>query len=201
MSYPTSAGSRYPEGATLTPEGVNFSVFSRHATRVELLLYECADSAAPFQTIVLDPDVHRTFFVWHVFVEGLRAGVHYTWRADGPTDTQASGRCFNPRKQLCDPWARAVSDVLWDRARARDPADDGGRAFRAVVSDPAFDWGGVPAAARGLDGAVIYELHVRRLHAPSVRRASHSRGTFARPDREDPLPEGARHHRMSSCCR
>ena len=160
MTYSTSPGSRYPTGATLKPEGVNFSVFSRHATRMELLLYEHADSATPFQTITLEPEVNRTFFVWHVFVEGLRAGVHYTWRADGPTDTAATGRCFNPRKQLCDPWARTITDALWNRARARDPADATGSAFRAVVSDPAFDWGNDVPPARGLEGAVIYELHV-----------------------------------------
>jgi glycogen operon protein len=171
-------GARYPTGATLTSEGVNFSAFSRHATRVELLLYERADSAAPFQTITLDPEVNRTFFVWHVFVEGLRAGAHYTWRADGPTDTAASGRCFNPRKELCDPWAQAVTDAVWSRARACDPADNGGSVFRAIVSDPGFDWGGVPPGARGLEGAVIYELHVGGFTRHPSAGVAHP-GTFA----------------------
>jgi len=178
MIYRTSPGTRYPGGAHLGGGGVNFSVFSRHATFMELLLFEHADSAAPFQTITLDPEANRTFFVWHVFVEGLRAGVYYTWRADGPTDTQATGRCFNPRKQLCDPWARAVSDAVWDRARARDPADDSGSVFRAVVSDATFDWGGTAAGTHGLDGAVIYELHVGGFTRHPSAGGAHP-GTFA----------------------
>ena len=172
------AGERFPLGATLATDGVNFAVFSRHATRVELLLYQRADSAVAFQTIALDPHSHRTFFFWHVFVEGLPAGTLYTWRADGPNDTAASGRRFNPRKELSDPWARAVTDAVWDRARASDPADDGASAFRAVVSDPSFDWGGEPGRARGLEGAVIYELHVGGFtRHPSAQVANP--GTFA----------------------
>ncbi len=59
---------------------------ARHATRVELLLYAQADSPEPFQVIALDPEQNRSFFFWHVFVEGLPAGTYYTWRVDGPED-------------------------------------------------------------------------------------------------------------------
>ena len=117
-SLPIREGSRYPPGTTLAPGGVNFSLFSPHATRVELLLYEAADSPQPFQIIALDAETNRTHMTWHVFVEGLTAGAHYTWRMDGPADTAATGRCFNPRKELVDPWARGVTDILWDRKRA-----------------------------------------------------------------------------------
>ncbi len=154
------AGSRSPPGATLTADGVNFSIFSRHATGVELLLYEAADSSRPFQVVALDPETNHTHMMWHVFVEGLGAGVHYTWRMDGPADTAATGRCFNPRKELLDPWARGVTDALWDRQRAADPADAGSCSLRSVVCDPSFDWGGESRIARTLEGAVIYELHV-----------------------------------------
>jgi glycogen operon protein len=86
--YATRPGSRFPPGATVLPDGVNFCIFSRHATRVELLLYGRGDSAEPFQVIELSPDQNRTFFFWHVFVAGLRPRTYYTWRADGPNDTQ-----------------------------------------------------------------------------------------------------------------
>ena len=61
--YATRRGTRYPAGATPGPEGVNFSIFSRHATRAELLLYAQGDSPSPFQVIALDPEENRTFLV------------------------------------------------------------------------------------------------------------------------------------------
>ena len=88
---------------------MNFCVFSRYATSAELLLFADAASTEPFQTIALMPEHNRSFFFWHVFVEGLAPGVCYTWRLDGPGDTAHSGRLFNPRKDLVDPWARAVT--------------------------------------------------------------------------------------------
>jgi isoamylase len=158
--YATRAGSRTAVGATVVADGVNFAIFSPHATRVELLLYQAADSLQPFQTVTLDPDTNRSYFMWHVLVEGLGPGAHYAWRLDGPSDTAATGRRFNPRKTLLDPFAHAVTDNLWDRRRAADPGDDGPGGLRGVVSDDRFEWGGERALARGLERAVIYELHV-----------------------------------------
>jgi glycogen operon protein len=153
-------GSRSPPGATLAADGINFSIFSRYATCVELLLYEAADSPRPFQVIRLDQESNHTHMMWHVFVEGLGPGAHYAWRLDGPSDTEQTGRCFNPRKELVDPWARGVTDALWDRRRASDPADAGPCGIRSVVCDLSFDWSGERPIARTLEGAVIYELHV-----------------------------------------
>jgi glycogen operon protein len=110
--------------------------------------------------ITLDQESHHTHMMWHVFVEGLGPGAHYVWRLDGPSDTERTGRSFNPRKELLDPWARGVTDALWDRQRAADPADAGPCGMRSVVCDPSFDWGGERRIERDLKGAVIYELHV-----------------------------------------
>ena len=158
--YPTRAGSRLPPGATALAHGVNFSLFSRHATQVELLLFEAVDSPQPFQTVVLDPDTNRRYFTWYIFVEGLGPEAHYAWRVDGPSDTAATGERFNARKTLLDPWARAVTDALWNRGRAADPADDTPCGIRGVVCDSRFDWSGERPIPRGLEGAVIYEMHV-----------------------------------------
>ena len=158
VEYVTRPGTRFPAGATALPEGVNFCVFSRHATRMELLLYAAADSPQPFQVIALSPEENRSFYFWHVFVEGLPPGIYYTWRADGPSDTRETGRAFNPRKQLVDPWARAVSDRLWDRHRAMDPNAADQSSIRAIVTEPLA--APAPGVPRGLEGAVIYELHV-----------------------------------------
>ena len=85
-SYLTRSGDRYPAGATLSRDGTNFSFYSRHASHVELLLFENADDPQPFQVIPLEARTHRTFFFWHVFVIDLPVGVHYAWRIDGPDD-------------------------------------------------------------------------------------------------------------------
>lgn len=152
-------------------------MFSRHATHVELLLYVAADDPAPFQVITLEPGRNRSFFFWHVFVVGLPPRTGYAWRMDGPADTEQSGRRFNPRKHLSDPWARAVSDALWDRRRASDPQDAEHAALRAIVTEPPP---ALPVAAvpRGLDGAIIYEVHVGGFtrHPSSGVKAP---GTFA----------------------
>jgi isoamylase len=174
--YATRPGSRFPPGATASSDGVNFCVFSRHATRMELLLYTAADSPEPFQVIALTPERNRTFLFWHVFVEGLPPRTCYTWRADGPTDTQQTGRSFYPRKELLDPWAQAVTDTLWDRRRAADPQFAGHASLRAVVVEPMRPR--EPVAPRDLDGAIIYELHIggfTRHPSSGVR----SPGTFA----------------------
>jgi isoamylase len=176
--YATRPGSRFPLGTSITADGVNFALFSRDASRVELLLYEAADSTRPFQVVVLDPESNHSQLVWHVFVEGVAPGAHYAWRLDGPSDTASSGRRFNPRKELIDPWARGVTDALWDRRRATDPADQGPCALRGVLSDAAFDWNGEHSIPRTLEGAVIYELHVGGFtRHPSA--AAGAPGTFA----------------------
>ena len=128
-------------------EGVNFSIFSRKARQVELSLYTAADSSKPVQTITLDPEINRTYFFWHVFVEGLPPGTYYTWRVDG-------GR------ELVDPWARAVSDSAWNRQQAiRDPGSVG-NSFRAIVTTGTEVGSQKSPLMPDLNGAVIYELHV-----------------------------------------
>jgi glycogen operon protein len=177
--YATRPGSRYPMGATPTPEGVNFALFARHASRVELLLYAGADSETPLQVIELDREENRTALVWHVFVSGLGPGAHYTWRVDGPCDTALDGRRFDPRRELCDPWARAVSDARWDRGRA---CAGGGPwpAVRAIVAEP----GARPTAPAEavspvpLHQAVIYELHVGGFTRHPSAKVDHP-GSFA----------------------
>jgi glycogen operon protein len=155
--FKTRQGWRYPPGASVTSEGVNFSVFSKHASEMELLLYERADSPTPFQIIRLDPEVNRTFFFWHIFVEELPAGVHYTWRADGPNDTFRSGLRFNKYIELLDPWARAVTTIFWDRGR-KTPGI--GKSMRGAVVDDAYDWEGDRRLKRPLEDCIIYETHV-----------------------------------------
>ncbi len=178
LSYQSSIGSYLPTGATVSDAGVNFSVFSRHASGAELLLYEAAGSPVPFQIISLDPKTNRSFFFWHVFIEGLTAGTHYTWRTYGPTDTAATGRCFNPKKELVDPWAKAVTDVFWNRRRASDPNDESRSSYRGVAVKSDYLWANERCLKRGLEGAVIYELHVGGFTRHPSSGVGHP-GTFA----------------------
>lgn len=177
MAQVTRPGSRFPPGAITTAEGVNFCVFSRHATRMELLLYASALSPEPFEVIELSPRRNRSYSFWHVFVEGIGPGTCYTWRADGPTDTRVSGQRFYPHKELLDPWARAVSDALYDRRHAMDPELDGHCGLRGIVTprNPRQDRHFV---ARPLDGAVIYEVHVGGFTSHPSSGVTHP-GTFA----------------------
>lgn len=77
-------GTAHPLGACPNAEGVNFAIFSEHATGMQLLLFERYDSAAPYQIVTLDPERNRTFAVWHVQVQGLRAPAFYGLRVYGP---------------------------------------------------------------------------------------------------------------------
>lgn len=178
LNYKSSIGSYFPTGATVSDAGVNFSIFSRHASAAELVLYEAAGSPEPFQVISLNHKTNRSFFFWHVFVEGLPAGTHYTWRTYGPTDTAATGRCFNPKMELVDPWAKAVTDVFWNRRRASDTNDESRSSYRGVAVKSDYLWATERSCKRGLEGAVIYELHVGGFTRHPSSDVGHP-GTFA----------------------
>ena len=144
----THIGSRFPSGASWSPEATNFSIFSREAEAVELLLYETADSDEPMQVIVLNIEKQRTFFSWHVSVEQLPVGTHYTWRVQKP-----DGSWW----EILDPWARAVSNKKWNRSQAIQVPCNG---LRGIVSDLRYESSLLPAKPKSLDGAIIYEVHV-----------------------------------------
>ncbi|MGE5300898.1 MAG: glycogen debranching protein GlgX [Acidobacteriota bacterium] len=159
--YKISAGERFPFGVTADARGTNFSIWGLRSTSAELLLFESPQSREPFQVVTLDPLVNRTYYSWHVCVEGLPPGIHYAWRLDGPDDTCKSGLRFDRQKGLIDPTARAVSDLLWDRKLASRPGDNIASSMRGiVVSDDGYDWEGDQPLNRSGEQSVIYEMHV-----------------------------------------
>src|SRR5512147_2313244 len=97
-------GRPYPLGATVTAEGVNFAIYSRHATGVRLLLFDSPEAPEPTHDLRLQA---RTAFVWHGFVEGLGPGALYAYRVEGPYRPQIGDR-FNAYKVLIDPYAKAL---------------------------------------------------------------------------------------------
>ena len=114
-------GSSAPLGATVYPAGVNFSVFSKNATRIDLLLFDNENQARPAKVVVLDPRRHRTYHYWHVFVSGLKAGQIYAYRAHGPFVPEQGFR-FDGEKVLLDPYGLGVVvPEAYDRRAASRP--------------------------------------------------------------------------------
>ena len=160
IPYQVRPGHRHPSGATVEDDGVNFSVYSRHAIAAELLLYEDARSREPFQIIRLDPEVNHTFFSWHLLVVDLPPGTHYTWRMDGPDNVSDSGGRFDSRVELVDPWARAVNTDSWDRwTRQRDGLRPHDSPRAAVLVDD-YDWESDSPLHLPAEQMVVYEMHV-----------------------------------------
>jgi len=174
-------GSPSPVGATLRPGGVNFSLYSRNATGVELLLFDSADDAMPARVIRIDPGSNLTYHYWHVFVPGIQAGQLYGYRVWGPFDP-GNGLRFDPMKVLLDPYGRGVVvPKRYDRAAAVRAGDDAAVAMKSVVVDPdAYDWQGDTRPQHPASRSIIYEMHVRGFtQHPSSGISEIKRGTYA----------------------
>ena len=180
MTNTISPGHPYPLGASLQNGGVNFSIFSKNAVAIELLLFDHADDEQPAAVIQLDPIHNRTFYYWHVFVAGIGAGQLYGYRVDGPFDPQ-NGPRFDANKVLVDPYARAVVDDTYSRDAAKVEGDNVATAIKSVVVDPhAYDWQGDQPLGRPYANSIIYEMHVGGFtRHPSSGVAPNKRGTFA----------------------
>ncbi len=175
------ATSSAPLGATVAHGGVNFSLFSRHATGVELLLFEGVDDSRPSRVIRLDPGADRTYFYWHVFVPGVRPGQLYGYRVDGPFDP-GTGMRFDRTKLLLDPYGRGVVvPAGYRRDAAQRAGDNAATAMRSVVVDcDVYDWDGDAPLRRASARTIVYEMHVRGFtRHPSSGVPEKTRGTFA----------------------
>jgi glycogen operon protein len=177
----SEAGRSHPIGATVTATGVNFSVFSKSAARVELLLFDRVDDAQPAAVIPLDPRHNRTYHYWHVGVPGIRAGQIYGYRVHGPF-APARGLRFDAGKVLLDPYGRCVAvPARYDRDAAKRPGDNCATAMKSVVVEArGYDWEGDTPLARPSASTVIYEMHVGGFtRHPSSGVPPHKRGTYA----------------------
>ena len=181
MNPASNAGQSLPIGATVYSDGVNFSLYSRSASGVELLLFDREDDARPARIIRIDPTIHRTYHYWHIFVPGIAAGQIYGYRVQGPFDP-SNGIRFDAAKVLLDPYGRGV---VVPKNYSRDAAcKEGGNAasaMKSVVIDPAaYDWEGDKPLHRPSSRTVIYEAHVRGFtRHPSSGVAEALRGTFS----------------------
>src|SRR6202045_4915457 len=176
-----SCGRSSPLGATVLPLGVNFSVFSRNASGVELLLFNREDQIQPERMITMDPAPNRTSHYWHVFVPDVRPGQLYAYRVDGPFDP-ASGMRFDASKVLLDPYGRGVVVPRnYSRDAARLEGDNASTAMKSVVVDPrTYDWEGDAALHRPASRTIIYEMHVAGFtRHPNSGVSERTRGTYA----------------------
>ena len=172
-----SRGSPYPLGITLLKGGVNFAVFSRHATGMRLLLFEEPSRKTPDFEIDLDPRHHRMGDIWYVQISGIGTGWSYCFKADGPYLPEKGFR-FNIKKALVDPYARALHNVAswdFDKAKGYDSArgpldlfpsneDNTSTSARALImGHDDFDWKGDSLLKKTWCDTIIYETHVRGL--------------------------------------
>ena len=180
-------GHPFPLGATWDGVGVNFALFSAHATKVELCLFDI-DGKREIERIELP---EYTDEVWHGYLPEARPGTVYGYRVHGPYEP-AAGHRFNPNKLLIDPYARQlVGELEWDPAvfgytlgspdkdLSFDERDSAPFMPKCRVIDPAFSWGAERRPQVPWERTVVYEMHVRgyTMRHPCV--PPEMRGTFA----------------------
>ncbi len=174
---PVESGVAFPLGSTLSGNGTNFSVFSSHATDVELLL--CNDNGDD-EVIRLDPEKNRTTHYWHIYVPGVQAGQRYAYRMNRPSHPEAGHR-FDPGKLLLDPYGKAIDPTEYRRSAAVAPGDNRAAAMKSVVADlGTYDWEGDQPPNHPFSQTVIYEMHVAGFTKhPNSGVAVGKRGTYA----------------------
>ena len=180
-------GRPFPLGATWDGLGVNFALFSAHATKVELCLFD-ADGVTELERIELP---EYTDEIWHGYLPAARPGTTYGYRVHGPYEPDAGHR-FNPNKLLLDPYAKQlVGELKWgsevfgykldakDKDLSFDDRDSAALVPKCRVIDPAFTWGPDRRPRVSWEQTIIYEMHVRGFTMRHQRVPQELRGTFA----------------------
>jgi isoamylase len=205
-SYKIDTGRPHPLGATPDENGINFSIYSEHAAYVELLLFDEYDDKKPALVLSTSMDtevaraeevaghaedlpdqnadnrisLNKTFHFWHVYVRGLKPGIHYAYRIGGPYDP-AKGYRFDNNKVIIDPYSKGNNKSLWNRGNACLPGDNLATSMRSVAIDSSnYDWDGdshiilramnetpgmkeIPRKMNmppELNETIVYELHI-----------------------------------------
>jgi isoamylase len=176
-------GEPFPLGPTWDGQGTNFSLFSENAERVELCLFDGADSEERHELR------QRTAHHWHCYLAGVGPGQRYGYRVHGPWAPERGHR-FNPHKLLIDPYAKAIEGpIRWQEGRtlpyadeddrALDESDDAAAIPKCIVIDESFDWEGDHLLRRPWNETLIYELHVKGFTKTMAGVREDLRGTYA----------------------
>ncbi len=169
-----------PLGATIVDGGVNFSLFSRVATGVELLLFDRVDDATASRVIPISA-TDRSYHYWHTVVPGIKPGQIYGYRVDGPNAPE-KGLRFDSNKVLLDPYGKGVVvPNNYDRSAACQPGDNSATSMKSLVVDSSkYDWEGDLPLQLPSSRTIIYEMHVRGFtRHPSSSVGEEKRGTYA----------------------
>ncbi|HVM13691.1 MAG TPA: glycogen debranching protein GlgX [Egibacteraceae bacterium] len=176
-------GQPYPLGAHWDGRGTNFTLFSEHAEKVELCLFD----RGGYELRV--PMADQTAFIWHVYLPGIQPGQRYGYRVHGPYEPQ-EGHRFNPAKLLIDPYAKAIDGMVdWDDSVFAYPlggsdteifeGDSGAHMPKCIVANPFFDWGDDRHPRTPENKTIIYETHVKGLTMLHPDVEPELRGTYA----------------------
>ena len=180
-------GKPYPRGATWDGIGVNFALYSKHAEKAELLLFDAAEDPEPSITLELP---ERTGPIWHGYMFNLRPGQLYGYRVHGPHHPE-NGHRFNPNKVLLDPYAKAIGRPLeWDDSlfgyavsdgqddRSFSEADSAPYAPLGAVVEESFAWGDDRSPGIPWEDTLIYETHVKGISQQHPEVSAPLRGTY-----------------------
>jgi len=181
IDQPSEKGESFPLGSTIFPDGVNFSLFCKNGTGVELLLFDHVDDIEPSRTIKLDIKRNRTYHYWHIFVAGIVNGQLYAYRINGPFEPM-DGHRFDAARMLLDPYANAVAvPESYNRSAARLSTGNTTPAMKSVVADLSlYDWEGDIRLMRPFAKTVIYEMHVGGFtRNPNSMIEPSKRGTYS----------------------
>ncbi len=184
----TQPGNPFPLGAFWDGAGVNFAIFSEHATKVELCLFDSVEATVESRRISF---YEQTDLVWHAYVPDLEPGQLYGYRVHGPYEPQ-HGHRFNPNKIVLDPYAKLIGrDLRWcdelfgytlgdpDGDLSFDERNNATHAALAAVHNPSFSWRRDRPPKLPWHKTIIYELHVKGFTQLHKRIPKRQRGTFA----------------------
>ncbi|MBF0537384.1 MAG: glycogen debranching protein GlgX [Nitrospirae bacterium] len=174
-------GNPLPMGATVRGGGVNFAIFSKHATAVTLVIFAPGERELVAE-IALHPCFNKTGDIWHVFVKGVGVQTRYGYRMERQTEDMYPIHCYNPDTVLLDPYATALTGAsTWgkiDRRRGDDQEQRFVNIRRSLVIEDDYDWGYDKPLENPLRDSIIYEVHVRGFTAHPSSKVQ-TPGTYA----------------------
>lgn len=177
----TKTGKPFPIGSSIKDNGVNFSVFSKNAKSIEILLFDDKDDVKPSRIIELKEEENKSYYYWHIYVEGLKAGTYYAYRVDGEYNPSKS-LAFDKSKVLIDPYAKGIYASNYDRKSAMTFGNDNlAYSYKSVViAEDNYDWEGDTTLSLDLSDLTIYEMHIGGFtKSESSGIETSKRGTYA----------------------